>query len=194
MFSINIYLRFALIGLFLIGGILLTIFVGLFYSWPLLLAGIILLVGYFLFGTIQSAAVLMQSGDMDAAEERLKLTWKPEWLFGPNKAMYYMIKGTMALNRRDIKEGEEWFKKAEGIKMPSDNETAMVQVQLAALNASRRKWNQANIHVKNAKKLNITNAEIKGQLMQVEAMVKTKGQSHAVKMRQKGRRGQRFHN
>lgn len=194
MFSINIYLRFALIGLCLVGGVILAIFTSFWYALPIIITGIILLAGYFLFGTIQSAAVLMQSGDMDAAEERLKLTWKPEWLFGPNKAMYYMINGTMALNKKDIKAGEEWFKKAEGIKMPSDNETAMVQVQLAALNASRRKWNQANLHIKNAKKLSITNAEIKGQLAQIEAMVKTKGQSHAVKMRQKGRRGQRFHN
>ena len=194
MFSINIYLRFALIGISLVGGVILAIFTSFWYALPVILVGIVLLVGYFLFGTIQSAAVLMQSGDMDAAEERLNLTKKPDWLFGPNKAMFYMIKGTMALNRKDLQAGEEWFKKAEGIKMPSDNETAMVQVQLAALNASRRKWNQAKLHLKTAKKLKITNAEIKGQLMQIDAMVKTKGQSNAVKMRQKGTRGQRFHN
>jgi hypothetical protein len=194
MFSINIYLRFALIGISLVGGVILAIFTNFWYALPVILIGIVLLVGYFLFGTIQSAAVIMQTGDMDAAEARLSLTKKPDWLFGPNKAMFYMIKGTMALNRKDLQAGEEWFKKAEGIKMPSDNETAMVQVQLAALNASRRKWNQANLHLKTAKKLKITNAEIKGQLTQIEAMVKTKGQSHAVKMRQKGTRGQRFHN
>ncbi len=194
MFSINIYLRFALIGILLVGGIVLAIFTNFWYASPLILLGIILLVGYFIFGTIQSAATLMQAGDMDAADERLKLTLKPEWLFGPNKAMYYMIKGTIALNKKDISAGEEWFKKAEQIKMPSDNETAMIQVQLAALNASRRKWNQANVHVKNAKKLKITNQEIKGQLLQVEQMVKTKGQSHAVRMKPKGRKGFRYHN
>ncbi len=194
MFSINIYVRFALIAVSLIGGTILAIFTSFWYALPILLVGIVLLVGYFLLGTIQSAATMMQSGDMEGAEERLKLTWKPEWLFGPNRAMYYMVKGTLALQRKDIESGEAWFKKAEGIKMPTDNETAMVQVQLAALNASRRKWNQANVHIKNAKKLKVTNAEIKGQLKQIEAMVKTKGQSNAIRMKQKGRKGFRYHN
>lgn len=194
MFSINIYLRFALIALFLGGGIALWLTYYFWYGFPLILVGLILLIGYFLFGTIQSAAAIMQTGDMAAAEKRLALTWKPDWLFGPNKAMFYIIKGTMAFQQKDLDEGEKWFKKAEAIKMPSDNETAMVQVQLAALNASRRKWKQAEIHIKNIKKLKVTNPEIKTQVDQVSSMVKTKGQSHAVKVRPKGRKGFRYHN
>ncbi len=195
MFSINIYLKFALIGIFLFGGILLAIFTSFWYALPLILLGLILLASYFLLGTIQSAGEIMEkTQDLDAVEERLNLTWKPEWLFGPNKAMYYMLKGTIAIQKRQIDEGEAWFKKAEHIKMPSDNETAMIQIQLAGLQASRRKWNQAKVHLKNAKKLNITNPQIGAQLVQLEDIIKTKGMSQAKMVRQKGKRGQRFHN
>ncbi len=193
MFTINIYLKFALIGLFLIGGIVLAIFTSFWYALPLILVGLVLLASYFLLGTIQSAAQIMETGDMKATEERLNLTFKPDWLFGPNKAMYYMLKGTMAVQDKRVDEGEDWFKKAEGIKMPSDNEAAMIQLQLAGLNASKRKWNQANVYLKNAKKLKVTNPQISAQLMQLEQMIKTKGMSQAKMVRQKGRKGQRFH-
>ena len=43
MFTINIYLRFALIALLLIGGTLMAIFIGFWYSFPFLLAGVGLL-------------------------------------------------------------------------------------------------------------------------------------------------------
>ncbi len=194
MFTINIYLRFALIGICLVGGTLLAIYTSFWYALPILLIGIILLIGYFLFGTIQSAAQIMQRGDLEGAEKRLALTFKPNWLFGPNKAILYMVKGTIAIQRRDIEEGEKWLKKAEEINMPSDNEAAMIQVQLASIYASKRKWNQANIHVKKMKDMNITNLEIKAQYKQIHDIVKTKGQSQAKMIRPKGRKGQRFHN
>ncbi len=194
MFSINIYLKFALIGICLIGGVLLAIFTSFWYALPIILIGLILLASYILLGTIQSAAQIMETGDMAATDARLNLTWKPEWLFGPNKAMYYMLKGTMAIQNKKVDEGEEWFKKAEGIKMPSDNEAAMIQLQLAGLNASKRKWNQANVYMKNAKKLNVTNPQISAQMLQLEQMIKTKGMSQARMIKQKGKRGQRFHN
>ncbi|MGB1217445.1 MAG: tetratricopeptide repeat protein [Saprospiraceae bacterium] len=194
MFSINIYLRFALMAILILGGIILSIAVNFWYGLPLLLVGLVLAVGYVMFGTVQSAAMMMQDGDFDATEQRLGLTLKPEWLFGPSKAMYFLTKGTIAVNRKDMDGAETWFKKAEEIKMPTDNETAMVQIQLAALNASRRRWNHAKAHVKKAKDLNITNNEMKMQLVQIEQMVKTKGQSHAVRQRVKGKRGQRYFN
>ena len=59
MFTINIYLRFALIGLFLIGGIVATPFLGFVWSWIPILIGLILLVEYIFLGTIQSSAQLM---------------------------------------------------------------------------------------------------------------------------------------
>ena len=77
MFSINIYLRFALMGLSLLAGIALTIAFGFWYAFPFFLAFLVLLIGYLLLGTVQSTALIMQGGDLGAAEKRLKLTLSP---------------------------------------------------------------------------------------------------------------------
>ncbi len=193
-FTINPYLRFAIIGVCLILGIVLTVTVNFWYSLPFWLAAIILLVGFILLGTVQQAAKIMQDGDIDAAEKRLAMTWNPNWLFGPSRAVFYILKGTMAFSRKQLKEAEEWLKMAEDINMPSDNESAMVQLQLASLYANKQKWNVAKNHTRKARKLEITNKEIKDQLIQLEQVIKTRGQSHAQYIKQKGKRGQRFHN
>ena len=71
MFSINIYLRFALMGVSLLGGIALSIAFGFWYAFPLFLVFLVLLVGYLLLGTVQSTALVMRGGDLVAAENRL---------------------------------------------------------------------------------------------------------------------------
>ncbi len=80
MFTINIYLRFALIALFLGGGIVLAILYSFWYALPLILIGLVLLAGYLMLGTVQSAAMMLQTGNLAGAEKRLKLTPSPRLL------------------------------------------------------------------------------------------------------------------
>ncbi len=189
MFTINIYVRFALIGLFLGGGVLLTIFQGFWYAFPLLLIGIALLAGYILFGTVQSTAQLVQDQEFEAAEKRLGLTLKPEWLLKTNRAFFYMIKGTLAMNRKDHTAAEEWLTKAQSIELPSDNEKAMVLLQLANINVSKNKWTKAKAIFQEMKKLKVTEPVMKDQIKMFEKALSQRGQmKHAQGMRGGGRR------
>ena len=86
MYTINIYLKFALIALFLIGGTVLAFTAGFWYALPLILIGLVFLASYIFLGTIQSAAQMMQTMDLDGCEKRLALTLKPEWLYVTNRA------------------------------------------------------------------------------------------------------------
>lgn len=52
MFTINIFLRFALIVGSIIAGIVLTTLYGFWYAFPLYLVALILLVGYLMVGTV----------------------------------------------------------------------------------------------------------------------------------------------
>ena len=176
MFTINIYLRFALIAFGLIGGIIMSFVWGFWYGFPFWFMGLILLVGYILLGTVQSASKLMQDMDFDAAEQRLGLTWKPEWLFVSNKGYYYILKGSMAGNRKDNEAAEMWFKKAEQLNLPTENEKAMIQLQLANLNAAKNKWNAAQMHYKNAKKYKISEPMLKEQMQHFEKAMSNRGQ------------------
>jgi tetratricopeptide (TPR) repeat protein len=175
MFTINIYVKFALIALTLVGGIGLVFAFGFLYALPFLLVGIGLLISYILLGTVQSAAQLVQTNQFDEAEKRLNLTFKPEWLYSANRAYYNMIKGSLAAAKKDMEGAEKYFSKAQGLGVSSDNETAMLELQLANIAATKNKWQQAKIHYKKLKTLKVTEPQIKEQIQQFEKALKQRG-------------------
>lgn len=190
MFTINIYLRFALIGICLVGGTILAIVFGFWYAFPVLLTGLILLVGYLLLGTVQSAAVFMQQQDFAGVEKRLNLTLTDRLLYSTNRAYYYMMKGSVAQFYQKIDEAEVWLEKAAAIDVPTDNEKAMIELQLANIAASKNKINQAKIHMRNLKQLNISDAAVKEQIKQFDKALKQSGQAKI--MGQGGKQGGSF--
>ena len=151
MFKINIYLKFALIAIFLGGGIILSFTYGIGYSWIFILVGILLLLSYILLGTVQSAGEMIQAMDFEGAEKRLNLTLNPKWLYVTNRAFYYIMKGSLAAQKKDNKVAEEYFNMALDLKLPSDNEKGMVLLQLANINAQRNNWAGAGKYVKKMK-------------------------------------------
>ena len=176
MFTINIKLKLGLTALFLVGGILLAIFQGFWNALPFLLIGLGLLASYFMLGTVQSAAELVQLAQFDEAEKRLGYIWKPEWLYKTNRAFYYILKGSLAMNKKDHNAAEEYFKIAEKIDLPTDDEKAMVQLQLANINAQKQRWNKAKVYFLNAKKLKVTQPQLKEQIAQFDTAFKNRGQ------------------
>ena len=190
MFKINIYLKFLLIGVFLIGGIVLAFLFGFWYSFPLILTGLILLVSYLMLGTIQSSAELVQLQRFDAAEKRLNLTITPRLLYVTNRAFYYILKGSFAMNNKEQQDAEDYFHKALSLKLPSDNEKAMILLQLANINAGKNNWNAARKHFRDAKKLKVTEGQLKEQLKQFEQVMANQGNmKHMAAM---GKGSQRF--
>ncbi len=176
MFTINIYLKFALIAVGLIGGAALWIAFGVWYGIWFVLLGITMLLSYIFLGTVQSAAVMMQNTDFEGSEQRLNLTLNPRWLYSTNRAYFYMIKGSIALARKDVEEGEMWLRKAEEVEVPTDNEKAMLQLQLANIAASKGKWKQAEQHYRIAKQCKITEPNVKEQFKQFEKAFSNRGQ------------------
>ena len=189
MFTINIYLRFALIALCLIGGAALVFAFGFWYAFPFLLVGLGLLISYFLLGTVQSTAAMVQNMDFEGAEKRLALTMFPNWLYKTNRAFYYMIQGTLAQQRGDDEQTEIWLNKAQQMELPTDNETAMVLVQLANLYAKKNQWNKTKAIMSKVKKLKVTEPQLKEQVKQFEKAVTNRGQmkhQHGQQGRRKG--------
>lgn len=191
MFTINIYLKFALIAIGFIAGAILTTEFGFWYAFPFWLLGFIMLGSYLILGTVQSTAQLVQDGDFDAADQRLSLTKFPKFLYVTNRAFYYIMKGTIAAQRSEPKIAEEHFNTALSLKLPSDNEKAMIYLQLANIKASKGNWTAATNHFKKTKKLNITQSDIKGQLEYFEkALTNNKGQMKAA--RSMGKQGMKM--
>lgn len=187
MFIIPPYIRIALIVLGIVGGIALWAAFGFWYGFFFVLTGVILLLGLIFLGTVGPAAQALQDSDFDKAEKMLNLTPNPKWLYSTNKAYFYMLKGSIAIARKDVNEGERYLKMAEAVEVPSDNERAMLQIQLAQIALSKQRFQEAKIHYKKAKALKISEGPLKDQFRQLEQAINQSGQMKAA-MRQ-GRAG-----
>lgn len=186
MFTINIYLKLALIVVTLAGGIVLSFLFGFWYAFPLLLVGIGLLVSYILLGTVQSAAMLMQNMDFGAVERRLKLTFKPEWLYSANRAYFYMIKGGLAMQLKNYPEAEIMLDKAQATGLPSDNERAMVLLQQANLAVVKNNYKAAQLLMKQAKQQQVTETQIREQIAEFDKALKNQGSMRKMQQRHRG--------
>lgn len=176
MFTVNIYLRFALIAFGIFGGAALSAWLGFWYGFFFILMGLVLLVGYLLLGTVQSAANMVQYQDLDGAEKRLALTWKPQWLYEPSQAVFYMLKGMICMQRQNFEEGERLLLKAASFKSLGDNEQAGIYMQLSSIHANKMRWNQAQAYFNKAKTFKVTEPMIKEQLQMIERALSQRGQ------------------
>jgi tetratricopeptide (TPR) repeat protein len=181
MFTIDIKLKLVIIAIGILGGTVLMFTAGFWYGFPFLLIGIGFLVSYFLLGTVQSAAQMLEQQQFVEAEERLKWTLKPDWLYVTNRAFYYIMKGSIAANTNRPDEAEGYFEKAKDLKLPSDNERALIYLQLANIKATQGKWTQAKSYFHQVKKFNVTEGMLKEQIKQFEKAIGQSG--NAVHLR-----------
>lgn len=180
MYTINIYLKLGLIVLFLLGGIILSFSVGFWYSLPLILIGLGFLISYVLLGTIQSAAQMMQNMDLEACEARLNLTLNPNWLYVTNRAYYFLIKGSIDIQRDKVNEAETWFNKALSLKLPTDNEKAMILIQMINIHFQKSRWTQATNTYRELKKLNYSKDLFKDQIKMIDQVMAQQGKAKTM--------------
>ena len=180
MFIIPPYLRFALIAAGIVGGIALWVAFGFWYGFPFLLAGLILLGGYIFLGTVGPAAKAVQMQDFDRGEQLLDLTLKPNWLYSANRAFYYMMRGNIALHRKDLNAAEGFLRQADAIDVPTANEKAMLKLQLAQIEANRKNFPAAKKYLKAAKETNAKLPQITEQIAMLDTALKQSGQMKAA--------------
>ncbi len=175
MFTINLKLKLAIIAVGIIGGLALIFTAGFWYGFPLVLIGLGFLVSYLLLGTVQSAAQMLERMQFVEAEERLKWTLYPNFLYVTNRAFYYIMKGSIAANLNRPDEAEGYFEIAKSLKLPSDNERALVHLQLANIKANQGKWTQAKSIFAQVKKFNVTEKTLKEQIKQFDKAINQSG-------------------
>ena len=175
MFTIDYKIKFLVISIGILGGLALIFTAGFWYGFPFILIGIGFLVSYILLGTVQSAAQFMEKLKFVEAEERLRWTFKPGWLYVTNRAFYYIMKGTIAANLNRPDEAEGYYEKAKNLKLPSDNERALIYLQLANIKANQGKWTQAKVYFHQVKKFNVSEGMLKEQIKQFEKALNQSG-------------------
>jgi len=167
-------------GLCLVGGTVLAFIFGFWYAFPVLLIGVFLTIGYFLLGTVQSAAQLVQTQDLEAAENRLALTFFPNLLFSMFKSNYYMIKGSIAMQKKDTKQAEHYLKLADKSGVSSDNEKAVILLQQAGIAFQRQNFTHAKKLLREVKELKVTEDMLKSHIKEFEKALAQSGKLKAA--------------
>ena len=188
-FSFNIYVRFAIMIVGILAGIILWSTLGFWYGIWFLLIGLVFIGGYLFLGTVQSAAQLMEVQDFEGVENRLNMTLFPDILYKTNRAYYYLLKGTAAMQQKKLEEAEQLFLKADSIGLPSDQEKGMVQFQLASMAANKNNWTAAKNYYNQCKQYKVTEPQLKEQMKQFEQVLKNKGAIQMGRMQSKGNKG-----
>ena len=161
-------LRFAIILLFLIIGIVLNIKLGISNAWYLYLAALILLITHFLFGNVSAAFVNLRRGKIGVAEKLLLQIKRPEWLLKSHRAYYHFTKGMIALQHEWTEEGEEHLKKALDIGLRSSTDNALAALNIAHIYFVGKRIEDAHTFLQKAKSFNSDDLLIKQKISEME--------------------------
>ncbi len=156
-------------------------------SWFPILIVLSLIVKHLLIGTVNAAAMRMQSGDFDGAEKILKYTLKPNWLRFTYHGMYYLIRGRVEFNKKNYKEVERLTEIALNLEL-QDDFRAMLYLQMINIHGTRKNQIKVKEYYQKAKKLNVTQLEVKQNIAEVGQMLKG---SHKTQKQMMGKKAQR---
>ena len=141
---------------------------------------LILIGGYFLFGTVNGALFSLNRGKVQEAEKMLLQTIKPEWLLKSHKAYYFFTKGLLALHKVNshseneqlyLKEGEENLLKSLEIGLSRKQEKAMAYINLAAVALKKKNKEKLIEYCKSAKENTTKDLRLQKSIEDIEAAI-----------------------
>ena len=179
--------QFVLFIVSLISIVLLHSWAGFAGSWFPIIIVIALIAKHLLIGTVNAAAMKMQTQDFEGAERLLKYTFKPNWLRFTYHGMYFWIKSTLAFQRKDFKTTERLSNIALGLDLQDDFK-AMIYLQLINIYGSKNNRIKVKELYQKAKKLTITQEMVKENVEEVGLMLQGK---HSEQKKMMGKKAQR---
>lgn len=169
----NSRIRFILISLFLILGVILHIKVGFSSAWYLYLASLIILITHFLFGNVWAAFAMLRKGKMDEAELLVDQIKRPDFLAKRPRAYYHFVKGMIALQKEVLNDGETHLKKALDLGLRTANDNALTALNLAHIYFKQRNVVACRDYVKKAKSYNSNDLMISQKIDELEKVLAT---------------------
>ena len=94
------------------------------------------------------------------------------------------MKVSIAMQTGNESTAENLFKKAQTLKLPTDNERAMVQLQLAGIHLKKNNWNKVKTIMRKVKDFDVTEPTIQSQIDQIQLGLKNRGALNPSNMRQ----------
>lgn len=161
-------IRFGLITLFIIVGVLLHIKQGFGAGIYLYVAALLLLGSHFLFGNVWGAFSLLKKGRVEEAEHIMDKIKRPDLLLKGHQAYYHFIKGIAALQNKEFPEAEEHLTGAlkRGLRTPND--TALVTLNLAHACFAQNRKADAKKYLDQLKAIPFNDLMLKDKVVEME--------------------------
>ncbi len=169
----NTRIRFVLILLFLVIGVVLHVKMGISSAWYLYLAAIIILVSHFLFGSVWAAFAMLRKGKIPEAELLIDQIKRPQYLMKQNKAYYHFVKGMIALQKEDLEPGKNQLKQALDIGLKTSNDNALTALNIAHIYYKQNMIAPCQDFLKKSKSYNPNDLMIKEKIGELEKVLAT---------------------
>ena len=167
-------LRLAIIVLFTIIGIGLHVQIGFTPAWYLYLTVLLLLLTHFLFGTVWAAFSQLKRGNLLKAEKLLNQIKQPALLAKRPRAYFHFTRGLIALQKKQLPDGDLHFKKAVELGLRNDTDKALASLNLAHIAYLRTHFESAREYLQKAKSFETSDLMIKENVTKLEkALSKT---------------------
>lgn len=161
--------RLLLIALLLVFGVWLSIEKGLYAAWYLYAAALILVFNHIILGTVFPAFQQMQQGKKDEAAKLLRQVWNPRWLLPRTRAYYYLIKGMIEMQNKNLDAAEFQLRQALELHLPRPLDKAYLFLNLAHINFLKKEYAEARDFLAQAKAQPVNDLVVKEHIKQLES-------------------------
>ena len=155
---------------------------GFWPSFILYLTGVILVAGHFFFGPMRLIQTHMEAGDMEGAEKVLGTIQYPNLLFKPIRAVFYTLKGNMAMMKQDFDGAEKMMKKGLDLGMPMKEAEGASLLQMGMISMQKNDLRQAESYIRSALRKGLPDKENEAAAyLQMCSIMMTKREFRAAK-------------
>ena len=165
---IYIRIRYLLILLFMVIGIALHYRFGWQAAWYCYAASVLLYLTYYLFGTVGPAFHKLRRGKVDEAEHLINMIRRPDFLMKRHRAYYHFTKGMIALQKKELPSGEMHLKSALEAGLRTDNDKALVSLNLAHIYFLQKKTEDSRVFLSRAKSFESNDLLIQEKIKELE--------------------------
>ena len=167
----NTRIRFLLILLFFGLGLFFSFREGFNASWYFYVAALLLFITHFVFGSVWAAFSQLRKGKILEAEVLINQIKKPQWLARQNRTYYHFIKGMIALQHKELPEGEKHLNLALDRGLKTNNDNAMAALNLAHICFVEKRPEDAKSYIEKAKSYNPDDLLIKEKLKEMDKVL-----------------------
>jgi len=132
---------------------------GFWPAFPLYFVGVIGLVSNFLIGPLRLIQEPMEQGNLEEVEKLLELVWYPNLLIKPIRSNYFMIKGNIAMTKKDFDGAEQLLKQSSSLGSSLTQAEGSTKLQLGMVCMQKGDLKQAEGYIRAAIRLGLPDKE-----------------------------------